>query len=205
MSSRRGTLFVLSGPSGTGKGTVMDAFFKVHGNDGVFLSISATTRKPRAGEIDGVNYYFISEHEFLQMISDGALLEWANFCGNYYGTPLKKVEDKLRTGVDVILEIEVQGAIKVMEACPEAVFVFIAPPSMEELRTRIVNRKTESEAVIAKRLETAVWEISNVQKYQYIIVNDEVQRAAQSLWAVVLAERLRTDKNKTFIDEVCKK
>lgn len=195
MTNRKGTLIVLSGPSGTGKGTVLKHFFENYADDKIKLSVSATTRKPREGEKDGVNYFFVEKCEFENMIENDMLLEWASFCENHYGTPKKFVDESLNNGCDVILEIEVQGALKVMEKRPDAVFVFIAPPSMEELKNRIAGRKTETEDVILKRMETARWEVTNISKYTYAVVNDDVDTAAKKLKTIIDAERLKVNKN----------
>lgn len=194
MTNRKGTLIVLSGPSGTGKGTVLKHFFDNYADDSVKLSISATTRLPREGEKDGVNYFFVEKEKFEDMVQNDMLLEWASFCGNCYGTPKAFVDENLDNGCDVILEIEVQGALKVMEKRPDAVFVFIAPPSMEELKNRIVGRQTETEDVIEKRMETAKWEVQNISKYTYAVVNDDVDMAAKRLKTILSAERLKVEK-----------
>lgn len=194
MTNRKGTLIVLSGPSGTGKGTVLKHFFENYADDKIKLSISATTRSPREGEVNGVNYFFVEKDKFEAMIENDMLLEWAAFCGNHYGTPKAFVDENLENGCDVILEIEVQGALKVMEKRPDAVFVFIAPPSMEELKSRIVGRNTETDDVIDKRMETAKWEVKNISKYTYAVVNDDIDKAARKLKTIVDAERLKVEK-----------
>ena len=195
MTNRKGTLIVLSGPSGTGKGTVLKHFFDNYADDAVKLSISATTRLPREGETDGVNYFFVEKEKFENMVQNDMLLEWASFCGNCYGTPKAFVDENLENGCDVILEIEVQGALKVMEKRPDAAFVFIAPPSMQELKSRIVGRQTESADVIERRMETAKWEVQNISKYTYAVVNDDVDMAAKRLKTIIDAERLKVEKN----------
>lgn len=188
----KGTLFVVTGPSGAGKGTVLGNVFRQV--DRLHFSVSATTRSPREGEIDGVNYHFMTKEEFLSLVEQGRFLEHAEYVGNYYGTPMAPVEEKLAQGIDVLLEIEVQGALKVMEKCPDAVSVFIAPPSLDELASRLRGRGTESEDTIAKRLETAAWECSQMEKYQYIIVNDVVDTATQKMCSIIFAARCRSDK-----------
>lgn len=195
MTNRKGTLIVLSGPSGTGKGTVLKHFFDNYADDAVKLSISATTRLPRDGETDGVNYFFVGKEKFENMVQNDMLLEWASFCGNFYGTPKAFVDENLENGCDVILEIEVQGALKVMEKRPDAAFVFIAPPSMQELKNRIVGRQTETADVIEKRMETAKWEVQNISKYTYAVVNDDADMAAKRLKTIIDAERLKVGKN----------
>ena len=200
-SKRKGTLFVVSGPSGTGKGTVIKRLLENHQND-VFLSVSATTRSPRNGEIDGTHYYFKSVNEFKNMIDNDGLLEWACFCGNYYGTPKKIVDDKLNSGIDVILEIEVQGAMKIKEKDLDARFIFILPPSFSELKARIVGRKTETDEVIEKRMVTAKEELLFAEKYDYVIMNDFVDNAVEQFESILNAERYKTDKNINLIKEV---
>ena len=195
MTNRKGTLIVLSGPSGTGKGTVLKHFFDNYADDAVKLSISATTRLPREGETDGVNYFFVEKEKFENMVQNDMLLEWASFCGNCYGTPKAFVDENLENGCDVILEIEVQGALKVMEKRPDATFVFIAPPSMQELKSRIVGRQTETADVIERRMETAKWEVQNISKYTYAVVHDDVDMAAKRLKTIIDAERLKVEKN----------
>ena len=167
MRSRRGLLIVLSGPSGVGKGTVRKELFS-HEDTRFQYSISVTTRKPREGEVDGVDYFFKRE-EFEEMIRNEKLLEWAEFVGNYYGTPIDYVEKTLQEGKDVFLEIEVQGAIQVKKAFPEGVFIFLAPPSLSELKNRIVGRGTETEDVIENRLTVAKEEIDMMDAYDYVV------------------------------------
>ena len=180
-----GLLVVVSGPSGCGKGTVLGQLLKNDPN--VFYSVSATTRSPREGEVDGVNYYFLSKQEFERKIAENGMLEYANYVGNYYGTPKQAVEEQCAAGHDVLLEIEVQGAIQVREKCPDAVFVFIAPPSMKELERRLVDRRTESEEVICSRLKAAETELQFASKYDYIVVNDTVEQAVSDLRAILRA------------------
>ena len=187
MKANRGLLVVFSGPSGSGKGTVLkDAMSK---NENLELSVSATTRLPRQGEQDGVSYYFLDKDAFIKKRDENGFLEWAEFCDNFYGTPADKVEDRLNAGKDVVLEIEVQGAMKVKERFPEAVLIFNMPPSMEELKLRLIGRQTESEDVINNRLKTAEWEMSMADKYDHIIVNDEVEKAAFNLNSIINEEK----------------
>jgi len=185
----KGLLFILSGPSGVGKGTVCKALKQRDTN--IAFSISATTRKPREGERDGVEYFFKSRKEFEQMIKENKLLEWAEYVGNYYGTPLDFVEKTLESGTDVLLEIEVQGAMKVKKNFPEGIFIFLAPPSLSELRKRITGRGTESEDAINGRLTVAKSEIEMMKHYDYVIENDKVELACDRIEAVVTSEHLR--------------
>lgn len=194
----KGLLLVVSAPSGCGKGTILGEILK---DDSFYYSISATTRAPREGEQDGVNYHFITKEEFEQRIAQGGMLEYAQYCGNYYGTPKKEVEQMREAGRDVILEIEVEGAMKVRVLCPDAVFLFIAPPSVEELRRRLNKRGTEAAEVIEERVSQAARELSYADRYDYIIVNGELEKAIQDFRTVVRAEKLRT-KNGNKIDEV---
>lgn len=199
MEKSRGMLIVVSAPSGCGKGTILAEVLK---NDNFYYSVSATTRNPREGEVNGVNYHFLSKDEFEKLIAEEGMLEHACYCGNYYGTPRKQVYEKLDEGKDVILEIEVQGAMKIKEKCPEAVFIFILPPSLKELRRRLENRGTESEDVIAKRVGEAAGEISKAVNYDYIIVNDDLETAVEDFLAVIRAERLTKKRNSNKINEV---
>ncbi|MGM9925321.1 MAG: guanylate kinase [Bacillus sp. (in: firmicutes)] len=182
----KGLLIVLSGPSGVGKGTVRKELFKQE-DLGFQYSISMTTRKPREGEVDGVDYFFKSREEFEELIEQGKLLEYAEFVGNYYGTPVDYVRDTIEEGKDVFLEIEVQGARQIREKFPEALFIFLAPPSLSELRSRIVGRGTESEEVIANRLKTAKEEIEMMDLYDYVVENDTVESACDKIKAIVVA------------------
>lgn len=195
--NNKGLLFVVSGPSGVGKGTVCAEYVKTH--DNCALSISATTRAPREGEVDGVNYYYISEEEFVQGINKGEFLENAIFCGNRYGTPKKAVLDMLESGKDVILEIEVQGAMQVRAHYPEGVFIFVIPPSLEELENRLRGRNTESDDVIEKRLARAKEEFPLAEKYNYILLNDNLPDALSRMDAIVRAEKCYMPRNIDFI------
>jgi guanylate kinase len=193
MRSERGLLIVLSGPSGVGKGTVRKALFNQE--DIRFqYSVSATTRNPREGEVDGVDYFFKTREEFERMIANDELLEWAEFVGNYYGTPIAYVEQTLQQGKDVFLEIEVQGALQVKKAFPEGVFIFLAPPSLSELKSRIVGRGTETEDVIHNRLTVAKEEIEMMDAYDYVVENDEVQLACDRIKAIVVGEHCRRER-----------
>ncbi len=201
----RGTLFVFSGPSGTGKGTILAGYFDKYNDNKLKYSVSATTRNPRSGEVDGVNYFFKTKDEFQQMIADGEFLEWASFCDNFYGTPIKYINDMLDSGVDIVLEIETVGAMKVREKCPDAVMIFVLPPSMSVLRKRLTERGTEDSDVIEKRLSVAKDEISLSAKYDYILVNDKLSVAVDELYSIITAERLKTKRNNNTINEVLEK
>lgn len=179
----KGKLFVISGPSGTGKGTVLAKLFEKRKD--LWLSVSATSRAPRDGEENGVNYFFLSKDEFEKEIEENAFLEHACFCGNYYGTPKKYVEEKTENGINVILEIEVNGAMQIKKSCADAVLVFILPPSEAELENRLRGRATESDEVIKQRLETAKWEMSMADKYDYKIVNDSVENAVCEIEKII--------------------
>ncbi len=195
----KGLLFVVSGPSGCGKGTLLAEILK---NDNIFYSVSATTRAPRPGETNGVNYHFLTKERFEELISQNGMLEYAEYCGNYYGTPRKPVEDMLAEGKHVILEIEVQGAMKIMEKCPEAVFVFILPPSLKELCRRLHKRGTETEETIKKRLGEAEREIKQAYKYDYTLINGELSKAVDDMKAIIRAEELNAKNYPNYIDEV---
>ncbi len=197
--TKEGLLVVISGPSGAGKGTVLKTFLAK--NQNAFYSVSATTRAMRPGEIDGKDYYFMQKEEFLALKEKNGFLESAEFCGNFYGTPRKQVMDKLQEGKNVILEIEVQGAMQIKASYPKALFVFIVPPSLEELRRRLVGRNTESEAVIEKRLATAVTELGFVQEYDYMIINDTPENAVKRLDYIIEAEGYRVTRNIEFVKE----
>ena len=199
--TKRGLLIVLSGPSGVGKGTVRAAIFS-KGEQKFVYSISATTRQPRTGETDGVDYFFKTREEFEQMIQNKQLLEYAEYVGNYYGTPLEYVENTLETGKDVFLEIDVQGAIQVRELMPEGVFIFLTPPDLNELESRIVNRGTDSDEVIAKRMKTAREELELMKYYDYSVVNDTVDNAVQKIEAIIQTEHLRIIRNLDTIEEL---
>lgn len=188
MQNSKNKLFVISGSSGVGKGTVIKGFLQRNQKFG--LSISYTTRAKREGEVEGVNYFFVSKEEFSQGIKDGEFLEWAEFSGNYYGTKRTFVEKSLNEGKDLILEIETQGALQIKRKMPEAVLIFIAPPSYEDLEFRLRNRQTESEEAIQKRLDFVKMEINNSQYYNYIIVNDKLEDAIIELERVIKTERL---------------
>lgn len=188
--AKRGMLIVLSGPSGVGKGTVRKRIFEQDDNKFDY-SVSMTTRKMRPGEVNGKDYYFVSKEEFEQEIANGGMLEYAQYVDNYYGTPLKYVNEKLNSGKDVFLEIEVKGAMQVREKCPDGLFIFLTPPDLMELRQRIINRGTDDMATIDKRMEKAKGEIEMMQNYDYAVVNDEVDKAAEKIKTIIRAERWR--------------
>ena len=190
--SERGLLIVLSGPSGVGKGTVRKALFEKDDNQFEY-SISMTTRQMRQGEVEGVDYFFRSKEEFEQLISEGKMLEYAEYVGNYYGTPLDYVNQTLDEGKDVFLEIEVQGAMKVKEKMPDGVFIFLTPPDFSELKARIVNRGTDALSVIEKRMSKAKEEIEMMRHYDYAVVNDEVELAVQRIKKIIESEHYRVD------------
>ncbi|MBQ3111197.1 MAG: guanylate kinase [Clostridia bacterium] len=196
---KKGTLLVLSGPSGAGKGTVVKEYARRYSD--VFVSISATTRDPREGEKHGVNYFFITDEEFDKMKNENGFLEYADFCEHKYGTPRENAEKALNEGKDVILEIEVQGAFKVKENRPDAVLVFTVPPSYEILRERLIGRGTESMEVIEKRLNRAMEEIKLAPRYDYLIINDTVDKAVEDLRAIFDAEKCKINNNIDFIKE----
>ena len=197
---KRGQLIVLSGPSGAGKSTVLAEVFRRR--DNLHFSVSYTTRAPRAGEQDGVNYNFVSRDEFERMIANNELLEYAEYVNNYYGTSLKVIHDKLDAGVDVLLDIEVQGAAKVRQLCPDALFIFIAPPSFEELSRRLHGRQTDSEEVIAGRLEKAKVELKEIPKYDYLVINDQISQAADEFVSILTAAECRVENRKNMLKGV---
>ncbi|HEN9171014.1 TPA: guanylate kinase [Streptococcus agalactiae] len=191
--SERGLLIVFSGPSGVGKGTVRQEIFSTpdHKFD---YSVSMTTRPQRPGEVDGVDYFFRTREEFEALIKEGQMLEYAEYVGNYYGTPLSYVNETLDKGIDVFLEIEVQGALQVKSKVPDGVFIFLTPPDLEELEERLVGRGTDSPEVIAQRTERAKEEIALMREYDYAVVNDQVSLAAERVKRVIEAEHYRVDR-----------
>jgi guanylate kinase len=199
---QKGLLVVVSGPSGAGKGTVCQQLLSQR--DNVRYSVSATTRKPREGEIDGKNYFFVSESKFLGMLENDALIEWDKYCDNYYGTPKDYVESCLVDGLDIILEITVEGALEIKQKYPDCVLIFILPPSFEELRRRIESRATERSDIIEKRLLQASNELKHVSKYDYLILNDSVDHAVLNIEKVLDAERLKPSRNISLLNSLIK-
>lgn len=195
---KKGLLIVISGASGTGKGSVCKELLARE--RGVAFSVSATSRAPREGEQHGREYYFRTRVEFEAMIAEGAFLEYADVYGNYYGTPLAPIEARRSAGEDILLEIDTQGALNVMERCPDGTFIFLLPPSLEELRRRITGRGTESEESLARRLAAARDEIRLGRRYRYAVLNDTVEDATARIQTILAAERLRADMNPTQFD-----
>lgn len=196
----RGMLYVVSAPSGCGKGTILGEVFK--NNPNVFYSVSATTRNPREGEVDGVNYFFLSRDKFLELVDNNGMLEYAEFCGNMYGTPKSAVEEKLASGCDVILEIETKGAKQIKKKMPDATLIFILPPSVKELKRRLNKRGTETEDVIEKRVSEAKGEIEQAYDYDYVMMNGDLDEAVKDFVAIMKAAKLEKSKTKNTIDEV---
>ncbi len=191
-SEHKGKLFIISGPSGAGKGTICKRLID---ETQVEISVSMTTRQPRAGEVDGKSYYFTTKEDFLKEVEADGFLEWAEVYGNYYGTPKAKVDEKLAAGIDVVLEIDIQGALKVKEAYPEGIFIFILPPSMAELRKRITGRGSETEESLKLRLSQTLKEVSYIDKYDYCVVNGELEEAVTRVKSIVIAEHSRVSQN----------
>ncbi len=200
---KKGMIIVLSGFSGAGKGTIMKHLLKAH-PDKYHLSISATTRPPRQGEQDGREYFFRTRKEFDTMIEQGELLEYATFNGNSYGTPRSYVERLVEEGKDVILEIEIQGALQVKKIYPEAVLLFVMPPSADALKARLVGRGTETEDVIAQRLVISSKESQFMKEYDYLVVNDDLERSVHNVHSIILSEHYRTTRNVETIDTIQK-
>ena len=196
----KGILVVVSGFSGAGKGTVMKSLLEKYKD--YALSVSATTRNPREGEVDGREYFFRTKEEFEKLIEEDALIEYAQYVGNYYGTPRSYVEEQLSQGKNVILEIEIQGAMKVKEKIPEALLVFVTPPTVEELKNRLVGRGTETEDVIADRLARAAEEAEGMGEYDYILVNDDLEECVENLHQIIRSEHARTVRNTEFVEEI---
>ena len=199
---RKGILIVVSGFSGVGKGTLMKQL--VHSYDNYALSVSMTTRQPRPGESDGKEYFFFFREVFEKTIAENGLIEYANYCGNYYGTPKEYVEKQLEKGKDVILEIEIQGALKVREQFPTALLLFVMPPSAQELKKRLEGRGTETEEVIDKRLKRATEEAEGIENYDFIVINDKLEECVKEMHGLILAAHETPDRNQEFIDNMRK-
>lgn len=202
MKKNKGILIVVSGFSGAGKGTLMKALLSRY--DNYALSISMTTRAPRPGEEEGREYFFVDKDTFEDQIAKEQLIEYAQYCGNYYGTPKTYVEEQFEQGHDVILEIEIQGALKIQERFPDALLLFVMPPSAQELKKRLVGRATESMEVIEKRLKRANEEAAGIEKYDYIVINDELESCTKELHALIQAAHNTPGRQKAFIEEIRK-
>lgn len=189
---KQGQLIVVSGPSGAGKDTIISNV--ANNNDNIWISISATSRSPRKGEEDGINYFFLTKKEFEEKIKKDYFLEYAKYADNYYGTPKERIVEKLNQGIDVILVIEIQGAMKIKELVPEALFIFIMPPSEKELLKRLSGRKTEDKKKIIERFNIAYKEINEVTKYNYVVVNDDLEDAIEKVESIIKAEKCRVDR-----------
>ena len=199
-NKKNGQLIVISAPSGAGKGTIIHELLE-RDSTTRWLSVSATSRAPREGEVDGVNYYYLSEEEFKNKIDNGYFLEYTNYAGNYYGTPKEYIREKLNQGIDVILEIEIEGATNIKKLVPEALFIFIMPPSLKELVLRLKKRGTESDEKIIRRFHEAYKEINEVTKYNYVVVNDKISDAVDKIEAIIKAEKCRVDRiEEVFLD-----
>lgn len=198
--SHKGILIVVSGFSGAGKGTLMKRLVEEY--DRYALSISATTRAPRPGEEDGREYFFLSREQFERKIADNALIEYAEYCGNYYGTPREYVEKELAGGRDVILEIEIQGALKIRKQYPDALLLFVSTPSAKELRRRLSGRGTETEEVIDRRLHRAAQEAEGIEEYDYIVVNDDLETCVRELHEIIDAAHHAPGRNEEFIEKM---
>lgn len=193
LMTEKGLLIVLSGPSGVGKGTVRQAIFS-NGEREFAYSISATTRKIREGEVDGVDYFFKTREEFEEMLANDELLEYTEYVGNYYGTPVDHVKKTIDSGKDIFLEIEVQGAMQVKERMPEGIYIFLTPPDMDELESRIVNRGTDESPIIRQRMEKAIEEIALMRYYDYAVENDTVENAVKKVLAIIQSEHLKVSR-----------
>ncbi len=200
--NRKGILIVVSGFSGVGKGTLMKCLTERYGH--YALSISATTRPPRKGEEDGREYFFKTKEEFEQLIKEERLIEYACYCGNYYGTPCDYVEDQMEQGRDVILEIELQGALKVRQKYPEALLLFVMPPDAQTLLSRLQTRGAETEDVIRARLERAVEESQDVEKYDYMIINDDLEQSVEKLHSLIESQHYKMSRNLDFVRQIRK-
>jgi len=191
-TKNKGSLIVISGPSGAGKDSIVERLLKI--NKKAVLSVSATTRSPRENEVDGVHYHFLTREDFLDKIDKGEFLEYAEYNGNFYGTPKFGIKKQLDEGNDVLLVIEIQGALKIKELIPEALFIFIMPPSMSELRKRLIGRQTEDREKVMNRFKTAYKEINEVTKYNYVVINDDLDEAVNKVNSILLSEKCRVDR-----------
>ena len=200
MSNRKGIIIVVSGFSGAGKGTLMKELTKKY--DNYALSVSATTRNPRPGEVNGREYFFVTNEEFEKLINENGLIEHAGYVDHYYGTPRKFVEDKLSQGIDVILEIEIQGALQIKEQYPDAVLLFVMPPSVAELEKRLRGRGTETEEVILQRLKRAREESVGIEKYDYLVINDDLEKCTERLHSIIEAAHGAPSRNLDFIETI---
>lgn len=198
--NRRGILLVVSGFAGSGKGTLMKELVKQY--DNYALSISATTRKPREMEVDGREYFFKTIEEFKKMIAQDELIEYANYVGNYYGTPKAYVDEQLAAGKDVILEIEIQGALKVKKQFPETLLLFVTPPNAQILKNRLIGRGTETMEIVEQRMLRAAEEAEGILSYDYILVNDDLQTCVEQMHQIIQGEHFRTTRNKAFIKQI---
>lgn len=197
--SKSGILVILSGFAGSGKGTIIKELLKKYNN--YALSVSATTRKPREGEEDGVHYFFKTEDEFKEMIAKGELLEYANYVGNYYGTPRAYVKEQLAKGMNVILEIETEGALNIKREYPDAVLIFVMPPSVEEIYNRLKGRGTETDEVIDKRMKKAGFEITVVDRYDYLMINDVLEESVELFNSIVTCQHMAVSRNRDYIED----
>jgi len=202
MKNKKGQLLVISGPSGVGKGTILAAVMEKNKN--LSFSVSATTRNPRPGEIDGEHYYFVTKEKFFEMVDSKEMLEYAEYSGNYYGTPKKAVEKKLEEGLDVALDIDVQGAFQIMEIFPDALFIFIIPPTIDELSRRLAKRGTEDEESVAKRLSAAKNELKQAAKFNYIVINNALEDAVANIEAIISAGRCRSERMSDLLESLNK-
>lgn len=200
--NKKGLLIVISGPSGAGKDSVINQMMQKR--EDLKLSISYTTRKPREGEINGKDYYFVSENEFMNIVEKGQMLEYAIYCGNYYGTPSFETDKELEKGNNIILEIEVQGAEQIIKKCPESVSVFMVPPSVGELRKRLLNRGLDAPETVEKRVAEAKNEINLASHYNYIVINDNINECAENILKIIDAEYMKTSRMGYIINEVLK-
>ncbi|MBQ1943240.1 MAG: guanylate kinase [Clostridia bacterium] len=192
-----GLLLILSGPSGVGKGTVVDEL--IRRNENITVSVSMTTRAPRAGEVEGESYYFVTREDFLSRMAKGELLEYSNHFENYYGTPKAPVSKAMSSGKDVILEIDVNGAFAVKEKMPDSVLIMIAPPSLSDLRDRLKGRNTETAEVIEERIGRAKFELGKAHRYDYVVINDDIEEATIAVETIIAAERLKTSRRRALI------